>query len=51
MTNSTQTSGSVFADRMEQVKKTKFEVELMKKIYFFEEGHGIYTSNLVHFKT
>ena len=29
-TISTQTSGSVFADRIEQVKKTKVEVELIK---------------------
>ena len=28
-TKSTQTSGSVFADRIEQVKKTKFELELI----------------------
>ena len=29
-TKSTQTSGSVFADRIEQVKRTKFEKELIK---------------------
>ena len=29
-TKSTQTSGSVFADRNEQVKKTEFELELIK---------------------
>ena len=34
-TISTQTSGSVFADRIEQVKKTKFEVELMKRVDCF----------------
>ena len=28
-TKSTQTSGSVFADRIEQVKKTKFEIKLI----------------------
>ena len=29
-TKSTQTSASVFADRIEQVKKNKFELELLK---------------------
>ena len=29
-TKSTQNSGSVFADRIEQIKKTKFELELIK---------------------
>ena len=34
-TKSTQTSGSVFADRIEQVKKTEFDLELIKfKIAF-----------------
>ena len=33
-TKSTQTSGSVFADRIEQGKKTKFEIELIKFIDF-----------------
>ena len=50
-TKSTQTSGSVFADRIEQVKKTKFELELIKKVDCFLDGHGNYTSNLVSFKT
>ena len=49
-TKSTQTSGSVFADRIEQVKKTKFELELIKIVDFFLDGHGNYTSNLVSFK-
>ena len=31
-TKSTQTNGSVFADRIEQVKKTKFELELIKNV-------------------
>ena len=34
-TKSTQTSGSVFADRIEQVKRTKFELELIKIVDFF----------------
>ena len=49
-TNSMQTSGSVFADRIEQVKKTKFEIELIKSVDCFLDGHGNYTSNLVSFK-
>ena len=49
-TKSTQTSGSVFADRIEQVKKTKFELELIKIVDCFLDGHGSYTSNLVSFK-
>ena len=39
-TKSTQTSGSVFADRIEQVKKTKFELELIKSVDCFLDGHG-----------
>ena len=34
-TKSTQTNGSVFADRIEPVKKTKFELELKKNLGFF----------------
>ena len=48
-TKSTQTSGSVFADRTEQVKRTKFELELIKIVDCFLDGHGKYTSNLVSF--
>ena len=48
-TKSTQTSGSVFADRIKQVKKTKFELELIKILDCFLDGHGNYTSNLVFF--
>ena len=47
-TISTQTSGSVFADRIEQVKKTKCEVELI--VDCFLDGYGSYDSNLVSFK-
>ena len=49
-TISTQTSGSVFADRIVQVKKTKFEVELIKIVDCFLDGYGNYDSNLVSFK-
>ena len=49
-TKSTQTSGSVFADRIEQVKKTRFEIELIKIVDCFLDGHGNFTSNLVSFK-
>ena len=49
-TKATQTSGSVFGDRIEQVKKTKFELELIKTVDCFLDGHGIYTSNLVSFE-
>ena len=49
-TKPTQTSGSVLADRIEQDKKTKFELELIKIVDCFLDGHGNYTSNLVSFK-
>ena len=47
---STQTSGSVFAERIEKVKKTKFELQLIKIVHCFLDGHGNYDSNLVSFK-
>ena len=50
-TKSTQTSGSVFSDRIEQFKRTKFELELIKTVNCFLDGHGNYTSHLVSFKT
>ena len=49
-TKSTQTSESVFADRIERVKKTKFELELVKLVDCFLDGHGKYSSSLVSFK-
>ena len=49
-TKTTQTSGSVFADRIEQVRKTKFELDLIKIVDCFLDGHGNYDSNLVSFK-
>ena len=49
-TKSMQTTGSVFADRIEQVKKTFFESELIKVVESFLDGHGEYTTNLVSIK-
>ena len=49
-TKSTQTSGTVFADRIEQVKRTKFELELIEIVDCFLDGHGNYTSKLLSFK-
>ncbi len=49
-TNSTQTSGIMFADRIEQVKKTKFELELLKIVDCFLDSLGNYTINLLSFK-
>ena len=46
----TQTSGSVFAERIEKVIKTKFELDLIKIVDCFLDGHGNYDSNLVSFK-
>ena len=41
---STQTSGSVFAERIEKIKKTKFELELIKIVDCFLDDHGNYGS-------
>ena len=49
-TKTTQTSGSVFAERIEKVKKTKFEFELINIVDCFLDGHGNFDSNLVSFK-
>ena len=49
-TKTTQTSGSVFAERIEIVKKTKFELDLIKIVDCFLDGHSKYDSNLVFFK-
>ena len=46
----TQTSGSVTAERIDKVKKTKFELELIKIVDCFLDGHGTYDSNLLSFK-
>ena len=45
----TQTSGSVFGERIEKVKKTKFELDLIKIVDCFLDGHGNF-DNLVSFK-
>ena len=50
MTKTTQTSGSVFAERIEKVKKTQYEFELIKIVDSFLDGHGNFDSNLVFFK-
>ncbi len=47
---STQTSGSVFAEIIEKVKKNKFDLELIKIVDCFHFGHGNYDDNLVSFK-
>ena len=49
-TKTTQTSGSVLAERIEKVKKTKFELELKKIVDCFLYGHGNYDSNLESFR-
>ena len=46
-TKTTQISGSVFAERIEKVKKTMFEMELIIFVDCFLDGHGNYDSNLV----
>ena len=40
-------SGSVFAERIDKVKKTKFELELMKIVNCALDAHSNYDSNLV----
>ena len=47
---STQTIGSVFAERIEKVKKTKGELELIKSVDCFLVGNGNYDSNSVSLK-
>ena len=46
-TKTTKTGSSVFAGRIEKVKKTKFELELKKIVNCVLDGHGDYDSNLV----
>ena len=50
-TKSTQTGGSVIAERIEKAKKTNFELDLIKIVDCFLNEHGNYDSNLVYFKT
>ena len=49
-TKSTQTSGSEFADRIEQGNRTKFQIELIKILDCFLDGYGNFSSSLVSFK-
>ena len=49
-TKTTQTSGSVFAEKIEKFKKTKVELDFFKIVVCFLDGHGNYDSNLVLFK-
>ena len=49
-TKSKQTSGSVFADRIEQNKKTEIELELINFVDYFVDGRIKCTGNLVTFK-
>ena len=49
-TKSTPTGGSVFAGRTEKIKKSKFELDSIKIVDCFLDGHGNYDSNLVSFK-
>ena len=47
---STQTSGSVFAERIEKAKETKLALELIKNVDCFLDDHGIYDSKVVSFE-
>ena len=47
---SMQTSGSVFAERIEKAKNSNFEMEPKKMVRCFLDGHGNYDSNLISFK-
>ena len=49
-TKTTETSESVFQDKIEQVEKTQFQLQQIKIVDWFLDDHGIYTSNLVSFK-
>ena len=49
-TKLTQTNGSISAERIEQVKKTKFKLKLIKIVDCFLDAHGSYNCNLVSFK-
>ena len=47
---STQTSVSVFAERIETAKRIKFDLELIKTVDCYLDGHGSFDSNLLAFK-
>ena len=40
----------MFAERIEEVKETKIEFELIKIVDYLLDGHGNFDSNLVSFK-
>ena len=40
----------MFAETIEKAKKTNFELELLKIVDCFLDGHGIYDTNLVSLK-
>ena len=48
-TNSSQTSGSVFAERIEEIKETKYKLELEKLVECFLVRYGRYSSIIVTF--
>ena len=47
---STQTSGSMFAERIEKATKTKIEIEFLKIVDCFLDGQSNYDRNLVSFE-
>ena len=47
---STQTSVSVFVEKVEKAKKTKIELELRKIVDCFLVGHVSYDSNLLSYE-
>ena len=49
-TTSTKISGAVFAYRIEQFEKTKFELDVINFLNCFLDGHGNFTRNLVSLK-
>ena len=49
-TKTTQISGSVFAERIEKFKPTKFELQLMKNVDCFLDGHGNFDGTFSSFK-
>ena len=48
---STQTSGSLFSDRSKELNETIDELELIKSLDCFIDGHGSFTSNFVSSQT
>ena len=42
--------GHCLQEELKKLKKTKFELELLKFVDCFLDGHGIFDSNLVSFK-